>query len=158
MRQHLESRTTPLYRGVNTTTRHWSNNPGAEYRWERHKHKMVNENQPLRQSMHGKQSRGLDYAPLFQFLLGKVGQVWDEVFSEAVRRLDKPDPIFWMVALHEHERRDYVCCGESRFYHGLYIDAEGILQKVNPALSARDIPVTCHCCTHTFNGEVVPLE
>lgn len=49
------------------------------------------------------------------FLLTKVGQQWDEVYSHAVKRLDKPEPIFWMVALHSHEQRDYVRCGDTCF-------------------------------------------
>ncbi|CNE48620.1 Uncharacterised protein [Yersinia similis] len=155
MRIHQENTAKKLYRRVNTTTRHRSNNPGAEYRWERYKQKATDENMPQRASMHGKQKRGLDYSPLFMFLLTKVGQQWDEVYSHVVKRLDKPEPIFWMVALHSHEQRDYVRCGDTRFYHGLYVDDAGILQKVNPSLSAEDIPITCQCCTHTFNGVVV---
>jgi len=59
---------------------------------------------PQRESMHGRQQRGLDYTPLFFFLLSKIGQHWDEVYSEAISRLDRPDPIFWMVAQHEHQQ------------------------------------------------------
>ena len=58
--------------------------------------------------MHGKQQRGLDYTPLFKFLLKKVGSNWDDVYSEAVSRLDRPDPIFWLVAINENQKKDYV--------------------------------------------------
>lgn len=40
MRTHQLNKSRKLYRSVNTTTRHHSNNPGAEYRWERN-HKKV---------------------------------------------------------------------------------------------------------------------
>ena len=42
---------------------------------------------------------------MFKFLLSKVGADWDSIFSEAKRRLDKPEPIFWMVALHPAGRK-----------------------------------------------------
>lgn len=145
-----------LYRSENTTTRHHSNNPGGEYRWERNKKRASDEDLPLRASMHGKQHRGRDYSPLFNFLLSKIGQRWDVLFSEAVKRLDRSDPIFWMVAQHEHQQRDIVCCGDFSFYPGLFIDARGLLQQVNPQITAEDLPVTCRCCTHTFIGVPVP--
>ncbi|WP_235213420.1 hypothetical protein [Amycolatopsis sp. MJM2582] len=59
--------------------------------------------------------RGLDYTPLFRFLLGKVGADWDEVYNEAAARLDSPDPIHWLVARQPHERRDRVRIGEAKF-------------------------------------------
>lgn len=99
----------------------------------------------------------MDYTPLFQFLLSKVGHPWNEVHSEAVSRLDKPAPIFYLVALHRKNWRSYVCCGESSYYSGLCVDERGILQKVNPAFTAEDVPVRCRCCTYTFNGELVPV-
>ncbi len=107
------------------------------------KKRTSNEDSPLRESMHGKQHRGRDYSPLFHFLLSKIGQRWDAVFSETVRRLDQTDPIFWMVAKHEHQQRDIVCCGDLSFYSGLFIDEQGLLQQVNPQVTAEDLPVTC---------------
>ncbi|MGP0846084.1 hypothetical protein ACJ8PL_14780, partial [Serratia sp. CY83965] len=71
--------------------------------------------------------------------------------------LDKPAPIFYLVALHRKNWRSYVCCGESSYYSGLCVDERGILQKVNPAFTAEDVPVRCRCCTYTFNGELVPV-
>jgi len=49
---------------------------------------------------------GLDYTPLYRFLLSKVGEDFDEVYSEAVARLDRPDPVFHLVARNEAERQD----------------------------------------------------
>ncbi len=108
--------------------------------------------------MHGRIQHGMDYTALFQFLLSKVGQPWNEVHSEAVNRLDKPAPIFYLVALYRKNWQSYVCCGESSYYYSeLYVDERGILQKVNPAFTAEDVPVICRCCTYTFNGELVPV-
>ncbi|MDP1183677.1 hypothetical protein Q6285_30915, partial [Klebsiella pneumoniae] len=66
--------------------------------------------------------RGLDYTPLFRFLLSRVGQDWDEVYSEAVARLDLKDPIFWMVALREMDEQDYIRAGEASYFSGLKVD------------------------------------
>lgn len=105
-----------------------------------------------------KMKRGLDYTPLFRFLLSKVGQNWDEIFSEARSRLDKTDPIFWMVAMNEQEKKDYVRVGESSYYSGLFVDENGILQIHNPNLKAVDMMPFCNCCTHTFNGKLFGSE
>ena len=102
----------PLYRKVNTRARGVRHRFGGDYRHVRNTKRAESD----RGSMHGKKQRGLDYTPLFRFLLSKVGQPWDDVSSEAVARLDKPEPIFWLVALHEHERRDVVLVGESTHF------------------------------------------
>ncbi|HGH4647450.1 TPA: hypothetical protein ACJIWE_004690 [Enterobacter roggenkampii] len=156
MRTHQQNKSRKLYRSVNTTTRHQSNNPGAEYRWERNCKKVGNELLAKRGTMHGRQKRGRDYTPLFYFLIKHIGKPWDEIFSEVGGRLDTTEPVFWLVARHEHQRRDLVCIGESSFYPGLFVDENGILQQVNPSISGKDVKVTCRCCTHTYLGEPVP--
>jgi len=103
--------------------------------------------------MHGKQLRGLDYTPLFRFLLSKIGADWSSVYSEAVSRLDKPDPIFWLVAKSAYDRQKCVRVGESTYFSGLYVDERGLLQAVDPNLSVVDLYPLCGCCTHTFNGK-----
>ncbi|HVG43969.1 MAG TPA: hypothetical protein VM890_04540 [Longimicrobium sp.] len=143
------ARKEPLYRKVNTQTHGVHHGTGGDYRTER------NAKAPSsagRGSMHGKRKRGLDYTPLFRFLLSKVGAEWDGVYSEAVARLDRPDPIFWLVARHEAERREIVRVGESSYYSGLYVDDDGILRIVDPDLRAEDLTPSCTCCTHTLNG------
>ena len=110
--------------------------------------------QRVKGTMFGPKKRGLDYSPLFRFLLSKIRHRWDEVFSEATSRLDRPDPIFWMVALNELEKKYYVRIGESTNYSGYYVDDKGILRVVNPDLKAVDMTPFCECCTHTFNGKV----
>lgn len=68
-----------------------------------------------RETMHGRQKRGRDYTPLFYFLVKQIGQPWDKVFSEVCGRLDTTEPVFWLVALHEHQKRDLVRIGDSSF-------------------------------------------
>jgi hypothetical protein len=142
----------PLFRKVNTTAHGAHHGLGGTYSHERNT-KAQKGLESTRQSMHGKKHRGLDYTPLFQFLLSKVGEQWDAIYSEAISRLDRPDPIFWLVALHEYEREEYVRVGESSFFSGLYVDDAGRLQLVNPSLGPEQMTPTCRCCTHTLNGK-----
>lgn len=142
-----------LYRSVNTRTRGVCHGSGFAYRYERHTKSAKN---PLctRGSMHSHQRHGFDYTPLFRFLLSKVGQPWDKVFSEANSRLDHPEPVFCMVALHESDKDEYVRLDHSSYYSGLWVDEAGVLKKVNPQLTPDQIKPICDCCTHTFNGVV----
>lgn len=139
----------PLYRKVNTQTHRVHHDAGGNFRTQR---KARDESDASRSPMHGKSRRGLDYTPLFRFLLSKVGSEWNSVFGEAIARLDRPDPILWLVARHEHERSDKVRVGESTYYSGLYVDEAGILRLVDPDLRPQDLVPDCTCCTHTLNG------
>ncbi|MDN3222705.1 MULTISPECIES: hypothetical protein [Pseudomonas] len=142
----------PLYRKVNTRTWGvWRNEYTGQYRHQRNS-KSELQNNASRGSMHSNRRHGFDYTPLFRFLLSRVGRQWDEVFSEAVARLDRSEPVFWMVALHESDQQETVCLGESSYFSGLYVDNQGVLQIVNPDLRAEQMTPECHCCTHTFNG------
>lgn len=143
----------PLYRKENTRTHGTRHRSGKDYSEERSRHKDVANPVP-REGMHGRQRRGLDYTPLFKFLLSRVGGDWDEIFSEAKSRLDVADPIFWIVARAEEERKNLVRIGQATFYSGLYVDKDNKLQKVDPELRNEDLRPDCACCTHTFNGEV----
>ncbi|MVV50795.1 hypothetical protein EJA72_21515 [Pseudomonas sp. PB120] len=144
----------PLYRKVNTRTWGvWRNDYTGHYRHQRNT-KADMQNDSPRGSMHGTRRYGFDYTPLFRFLLSRVGRRWDQVFSEAVSRLDRADPVYWMVALHESERQEHVRLGESSYFSGLYVDDQGLLQIVNPELTAEHMKPYCPCCTHTFNGAV----
>lgn len=145
----------PLYRSVNTRTHNVRHGSCRTYRQQRHS-KSEKNSTLNRGSMHSHHRHGYDYTPLFCFLLSKVGQPWDAIFSEANARLDRPEPIFWMVALYENDKDEYVRVGESTYYSGLYVDASGLLQKVNPQLNAGNMKTFCDCCTHTFNGVVLP--
>lgn len=140
----------PLFRKVNTVARGVHHNFGGDYRHQRNT-KREKSSQATSGSMHGRKKRGLDYTPLFKFLLSKVGQDWDEVLSEAVSRLDQAEPIFWLVALTEDQKQDVVRLGESTYFSGLYVDDTNRLQMVNPDLGPETMEPACPCCTHTFN-------
>jgi hypothetical protein len=142
----------PLYRKVNTRT--WGvqdNSPGGDYRDQRHT-KAETRNEASRGSMHGTRRHGLDYTPLFRFLLSRVGRRWDETLREAVARLDHPEPVFWLVAQRESEKQDYIRTDESSYFSGLFVDEQGLLAIVAPDLTAANMKTFCSCCTHSFNG------
>lgn len=97
-------------------------------------------------------NQGRDYTPLYKFLLSKVGCKWDEVYSEAVSRLDKTYPIFYLVILDVPEGRyPVVRIGEGTLYSMLTVNSEGILVKVDA--EAGPMKPACTCCTHSFNGK-----
>ena len=148
-------RVEPLYRKVNTLARGVRHHSGGEARWERNTkaETRAREDGLTRGKMAQGVRRGLDYTPLYRFLLSKVGQDWDAVRAEAEARLDRPDPIYWMVALREEDRQPVVWLGESSRYSGLCIDEQNRLRRVDPALTVDDLEPTCACCTHTFNGQ-----
>jgi hypothetical protein len=137
-----------LYRRENTRT-HGVRHRGGNYKFSRHTKK---ESTTSRGSMHSKKQQGLDYTPLFRFLLSKVGQDWSEVHSQAVARLDRPNPIFWIVALNDADRKPVVRAGENSYYSGLYVDQDNRLALVDPELRLEDMKPRCECCTHTLNG------
>lgn len=145
-----------LYRKVNTKAHGVHHNFGGDYKDSRNKKSESVEK--VTGTMFGKKERGLDYTPLFRFLLSKVGSNWNEVFSEAKSRLDKSEPIFWLVALNKNEQVEFVRVGESSYYSGLFVDDNSILQIVNPNLKAIDMKPFCSCCTHTFNGKLFGTE
>jgi hypothetical protein len=141
----------PLYRKVNTKARGHGHSVGGDFRHERHR-KGLDADDALRGRMRGRDDRGLDYTPLFRFLLASVGRPWADVHREAAARLDREAPIFWLVALADEDREDVVRVGESSYYSGLCVDAAGLLQVVNPAVTVETMTPRCRCCTHTLNG------
>jgi len=143
------NRKQPLYRRVNTRTHNVAHAHGGDYRATRG---AAEEDAAGLGRMHGRKRRGLDYTPLFRFLLSRVGQDWDEVYGEAIARLDAPEPIFWMVARSDLDKRPFVRIGESSYYSGLYVDGDNRLALVDPDLKVEDMEPACGCCTHTFNG------
>ena len=145
-----------LYRKVNTKAKGVHHNFGGDFKYSRNKKGETLEQ--VKGTMFGKKERGLDYTPLFRFLLSKAGSNWDEVFSEVKLRLDKTEPIFCMVALNEEDKEDYIRVGESSYFSGLFVDHNGILQITNPNLKAADMKPSCTCCTHTFNGKLFGSE
>lgn len=150
----------PLFRKVNTRTRMVHHNSGGDFRHDRNtkEQKEAEEFGVTRISMHSKVQRGLDYTPLFKFLLSKVGKEWTAIHKEALSRLDKEEPIFWLVARNEDEKQDVVCTDENSYYNGLFVDDNGILQKVNPEFSNTQLLIHCTCCTASFNGVPIKLN
>jgi hypothetical protein len=142
----------PLYRRVNTKTHRVEHGDGGKYRWERNT-KKAKINGSSRGSMHKKHRHGLDYTPLYKFLLSKVGQDWDAVYSAALARLDTKEPIFNLVALRKEEGEPYVRTDESTYFSGLYVDDDNCLAVVDPELTVEQMEPLCPCCTHTFNGK-----
>ncbi|MBM1633898.1 hypothetical protein JQV27_13175 [Sulfitobacter mediterraneus] len=142
----------PLYRKVNTRTYGVRHGDGGKAKWERGT-KKADRDQSMLGTMHKKHRHGLDYTPLFKFLLSKVGQNWDEVHSEAVSRLDNDEPISWLVSETKEEGRPFVRTGESSYFSGLYVDDDNRLALVDPDLTANSMKPFCSCCTHTLNGQ-----
>lgn len=148
----------PLYRKVNTCThyvRHGQNS--GDYRHDRNT-KSELKSEEIHRPMNAKRKHGLDYTPLFKFLLSKVGTDWTQIHSEAVSRLDKEDPIFWLVAKFEKDQQEIVRVDENSYYSGLYIDENNILQKVAPQIEEKDFHLGCGCCTQSFNGKPRKLK
>jgi hypothetical protein len=144
------ARKQPLYRKVNTTTHGVHHGYGGDYRDTR---AQSNKAQAM-QSMGAKQRRGLDYTPLFRFLLSKVGSNWDQVHSEAVARLDREEPIHWMVDVRAPlgTPEPTLRAGESSYWSRLYVDEDKRLRVRDPAITHTSLHPYCACCTHTFNG------
>jgi len=142
-----------LYRKDNTKARGHINQSVKHARYDR------NTKEGLKKSMltaKGSTKSGRDYTPLFMFLLSKVGQKWDVVFSEAASRLDDKDAVWYVVAQYEEEKNGedgVICTGESSYFSQLCVDDDGFLQKVNPNFSNEMLYPSCPCCTHTFNGK-----
>lgn len=80
---------TNLFRKVNTKTYNVAHNFGEDFK----RFIKIEENQN-KGKMKRNIERGLDYTPLFKFLLSKVGENWYDVFNEAKSRLNKTEPIF----------------------------------------------------------------
>jgi hypothetical protein len=148
-----------LYRKVNTKARGCWHHFGSDAKNDR------NTKKGMTRSMKQGKKRGLDYTPLFRFLLSKVGEKWDNVYSEAKTRLDKDDPIFWMVELGDEPNKttpdynpkwnDVFISDENARFSKLIIDDNGLLQIKNPLTTNEDFEPTCPCCTHTLNGKVL---
>jgi len=136
----------PLYRKVNTRARNVHHNHGDSYAKTKGKKNKDKESRMVHEK------RGLDYTPLFIFLLKNVGKEWKHVFSEAKSRLDTEDPIHYMVK-KDNNGCGYFGCSESSYYSTLYVDNDDILQYVDSNINETSLKPFCKCCTHTFNGK-----
>jgi hypothetical protein len=141
----------PLYRKVNTTARGVHHRFGGDFRDVRQK-VSADETGGDAPGMHKGIRRGLDYTPLFRFLLSRVGRKWNEIYGEVIGRVDRKEPIFWLVALHKNAAQAYVRTGEASYFSGLWVDSNGVLQLVDASVGPGTLAPQCPCCTHTFNG------
>ncbi len=122
-----------LYRKVNkkSLSSLYDTIRGGEYRWHRQKHKRVDFENPVNFLSMRSGKYGRDFTPLYRFLTSKVGRDWDEVYSEAVSRIERVDraKIFDLVG----KRTDYpiVRLGEATHFYRLYVDENNILQFVD---------------------------
>lgn len=151
----MNNRIKLLYRKENkvSLSTKYNVSKGSEYRYERHTKAFLNDDRNHKPMNSGKY--GYDYTPLFKFLLSKIGSDWDQVYSQAKARLNDPKPIFWMVAVHESERKDIVRLGESTYYSGLFVNKNGKLALVNPDIQTSDLPEPYPGETLSFNGTAI---
>lgn len=141
-----------LFGKVNTRTHGVRHGCGGEARWSRHSKTAKRE--AVRQSkMRSGLEHGLDYTPLYRFLLNKVGHSWDALYSEALKRLPKEDPIWYMVAQTNHDQEPFFRSGESSYFSCLFVDDDETLQRVAPNVVNELLWPSCRCCTHSFNGQ-----
>jgi hypothetical protein len=136
----------PLYRKKNTTAFNVNHVYGLPARDERN----TKAGMP-RRMVQGKR-RGLDYTPLYKYLLSKVGCLWTDVSRDALKRLDDPEALWNIVAKPDEWPEEIRRSCESSYYSGLFIDDAGLLQIVDPTIDVNDLYPHCKCCTHTFNG------
>ena len=137
-----------LYRKVNTRALRVYHHLGSDAKYDRNTKKGVSKS--MKSGIH----RGLDYTPLFKFLLSRIGRPWKETYSESIFRLDKKEPIFYMVDIQNNSKDDYFNWENSKFSI-LIVDKDGLLQKKNPLLKNEDFSPSCNCCTYTFNGVIL---
>lgn len=136
----MNKRKEMLCRKVNTCTRGVSHRNTVKY-------DSANPSTKMKSKRHG-----LDYTPMFHFLLRSVGKKWDDVYRNIRPRIHETSPIFYMVAMNIDSSFKYFRYGESSFWSGMYIDNNGLLQITDKNMSNSSLTPNCSCCTHTFNG------
>ena len=147
----------PLYRKQNTKARNFFFCGQVKTaKWDKGTKKGVSK------TMAKQKPSGYDYTPLYKFLLSKVGQDWDSVYSQAKSRLNDEKPIFYMVDVNNTyispitgKEQVYFLGGENSYFSVLIVDEQGILRYKDPTLKNEDFIPSCPCCTHTFNGKVL---
>ena len=130
-----DNRLKPLYRKVNTRTHGVHHAPESGDFCHQRNTKAEKARQDTRGKMHGKTRHGLDYTPLYRFLISRVGDGWSDIHSQAVARLDREEPIWHLVARSPQEEEALVRLGPSSFFNGLFVDDDNCLQLVDPTLT-----------------------
>lgn len=141
----MQKEPAPLYRKINKKAY------GAHYLRGGHARYDRNTKEGISRSMKKGVRRGLDYSPLYMFLLSKVGCKWPEVHSEAVSRLPKRDTILEDI-FKPGKRAPVIWGGGSAMYTGMFIDENDILRTVTPEVKNEELVPQCGCCTNTYNG------
>ncbi|PCJ56316.1 MAG: hypothetical protein COA79_19295 [Planctomycetota bacterium] len=136
-----------LYRKVNTKARGVWHLKGPKYK---HSRNAKSENKSRMTQGH---RRGLDYTPLYNYLISKVGQPWEDIYSFALPRVECEDFIFRIVSIDKDLAEEYICVGENSYYSVLLVDSEGVLEFANPKIDHHSLTPDCSCCTHSFNGK-----
>jgi hypothetical protein len=141
----------PLYRTINTRTHHVRHNSGQDSKHDR------NTKNGMGKSMKRDTNRGLDFTPLYIFLISKIGKNYDDVYSEALSRIPKSEKevIDHLFEDGQDKHFPYVRCGEHSYFSRLTVDKNGLIQKFYPDLTINDIYPSCDCHTHTFDGKVI---
>ena len=138
----------PLYRKYNKLARgFYTHSRGGNFRHERNTKGMKNfkgTHKSIRITR-----VGYDYTPLYKFLLSRVGQEWDKVYSEAVNRLDQKEPIFFLVDFNYKEGESGIVGFDESTYYSKLTVRNGLLVKADENAVPKKY---CACCTHTFNG------
>ena len=94
---------------------------------------------------------GYDYTPLFRYLLSRVGDLWEDIYTYVKPRLNTTEAIWIMVSRSGYpQESSYFCLSEGSYWSQLWIDDEGRLQRVDPT-QANASP-GCWCHTYSFNG------
>lgn len=169
----------PLYRKIrnNESFAHYHNRNWQRYKHSRNTKKVFVDDEVVglknnTEKMSSHNTNGYDYTPLFKFLQSKVGQNWNEIYSEAKSRLDKEEPIWWIVqktklidgkrlSLNHHptcylqpiELFSISRIGESTYWRGLYIDENNVLQYIDKN-ATYELHKYDHW-THTLDGKVI---
>ncbi len=141
----------PLYRTMNTRSHgvNYHRGIGPDSRHDR------NTKDGLRKSM-ASRKLGLDFRPLFLFLQSKVGEKWDDVYSEAKSRIPASEAhvIDYIFCENRPDDTEYFMINENCCYSRLKVDDDGILQKYSDLRIEQMYP-SCGCCTHTLDGKVI---
>lgn len=156
----------PLYRKVNTTCHGGKMYHGNHEEYERGTKQTKKQKSKMKG---GQQHHGLDYSPLFGFLRKNVGKKWSELHPKIITRLPSEmryNPLKFSVLSYKEylnmyeldEVKEVFGFGESTTHSLMYVDENDLLQFVNPNLTVENMTISCRCCTHTFNGKVIPLH
>lgn len=148
----------PLYRKEKKTglmTQYYVNR-GGEYRWERSKSVTPNRvYDALKQQMKSRKL-GMDWQPLYNFIMSNVGCNYDETYSKALKRCNKFRDEFnkhWAYLFNDD--RDIVRLGENTYYSALTIDEFNNIQIRNTGAEPIKGGSFSFGYTHSFNGKTL---